>query len=177
MLFPNQVQPPAEAQSPQTIGEYYESIMAIPGAPWIIWTSVLVSLVLIAVYVVGLFRNLAIGEGDADENDHLSEFRKLRDQGLIDDEEYKRLTSVVPLPLPDATAAGSAPSSVNPVAIAGGGAIAASSSEPAKRKLTLAEAEALKRQREQDAGSKDNRAGERANRPDQSDDTTDPTNP
>ena len=158
----------APAAQPGSLNEYWQSIMNIPGASWIIWTSLLVILILVAVYVVGLVRNLAIGGSDVDETDHLSEFRKLRDQGMIDEEEYKRLTAVVPIPIPDTQLESklanrdAKPSSVHPAPLAGA---ANSTGEPARRPLTLAEAEALKKKRQESGGSTD---------PDEADDPANP---
>ncbi len=69
----------------------------IPGAKWIIYPSLLLVLVLVAWYVLQLFRNMAIG-GDPGSDDHLGSFRKMRDEGMIAPEEYKKLAGLVPLP-------------------------------------------------------------------------------
>lgn len=70
--------------------------MAIPGAKWIIFPCLLLVLLLVAYYVLQLVRNMAIGRSGSD--DHLGSFRKMRDDGMIAPEEYKKLAGLVPLP-------------------------------------------------------------------------------
>lgn len=71
--------------------------MTIPGARWIIYPCILLVLILVAYYIVQLFRNLAIG-GTPSSDDHLGSFRRMRDEGMIAPEEYKKLAGLVPLP-------------------------------------------------------------------------------
>ena len=71
--------------------------MGIEGASAIIYTSLLIVLILIAYYVVQAFRNMAIG-GSSSSDDHLGTFRKMRDEGMIAPEEYKKVAGLVPLP-------------------------------------------------------------------------------
>lgn len=79
--------------------DWWNSVLTIPGATWIIYPSGLIVLILIAYYVLQLFRNLAIG-GSSSSADHIGSFRKMRDKGMIEPEEYKKLAGLVPLPEP-----------------------------------------------------------------------------
>lgn len=79
------------------MAEWWNSVLEIEGARWIIYPSALIALVLVAYYVLQLLRNLAVGGGPAD-SDHLGSFRKMRDEGMIAPEEYKKLAELVPLP-------------------------------------------------------------------------------
>ncbi len=45
----------------QGLKDWWNSVLAIEGAEWIIYPSILIVLVLIAYYVVQAFRNMAIG--------------------------------------------------------------------------------------------------------------------
>ena len=63
--------------------------MALPGAGWVVSTFGLVSSILIAVYVVKWFRDLAIGVGNEPVS-HLAEFERLYAAGTIDEDEFKR---------------------------------------------------------------------------------------
>ena len=71
--------------------------MDIPGAKWIIYPSLLIVLVLVSYYVLQLFRNMALG-GTADSEDYLGSFRKMRDEGMIAPDEYKKVAGLVPMP-------------------------------------------------------------------------------
>lgn len=79
------------------MAEWWNRVLEIEGARWIIYPSVLIAIVLVAYYVLQLLRNLAIGAGDVD-SDHLGSFRKMRDEGMIAPEEYKKLAELVPMP-------------------------------------------------------------------------------
>ena len=60
----------------------------------IIWVAVTISLILVALYVVGIFRSDARSSFDGPE-DHLDDFRRLREEGMMDDEEYSRVKSSI----------------------------------------------------------------------------------
>ena len=79
----------------ETLRQYWNDVMEIPGAAWIIWISLLVGFVLVAVYCLQLIRGLATGQV-AEPMDHLSQFRDLKDKGKLDDEEYSRLVNALP---------------------------------------------------------------------------------
>lgn len=64
--------------------------MAIPGVPWIVYLSLLVVMVLIAVYVVGFFKNLATGEFGTSHEEDFDAIREIHGRGMIADEEYER---------------------------------------------------------------------------------------
>ena len=70
--------------------EWWNSVLEIPGATRIIYPSLLLVLVLVAYYVLQLFRNLAFGGGESTAN-HLDTFRKMRDDGMIGTDEYKKV--------------------------------------------------------------------------------------
>ncbi len=72
--------------------------MEIEGVPWIVYTAALVCLVLVAVYVVGLFRNMAIGEfslGTASSEEDLDLIREIRNRDMIADEEFDRAKQLI----------------------------------------------------------------------------------
>jgi len=81
----------------ESLKEWWGGVMQIEGATWIIYPSILIALVLVAYYVVQAFRNMALG-GSPDSADHLGTFRKMRDEGMIAPEEYKKVAGLVPLP-------------------------------------------------------------------------------
>ena len=60
----------------------------------IIWVAVTISLILVALYVVGIFRSDARSTFGGPEN-HLDDFRKLREEGMMDDEEYSRVKTSI----------------------------------------------------------------------------------
>ena len=81
--------------------EWWNSVLEIPGATRIIYPSLLLVLVLVAYYVLQLFRNLAFGGGESTAN-HLDTFRKMRDDGMIGTDEYKKVAGLIPMPEVDA---------------------------------------------------------------------------
>lgn len=111
----------------QGLKDWWNGVLAIEGAEWIIYPSVLIVLVLFAYYVVQAFRNMAIG-GSAASDDHLGTFRKMRDEGMIAPEEYTKVAGLVPLPETDSAAKAA------PDAMSGAGAL----SEAAKAALKKA---------------------------------------
>ncbi len=69
--------------------------MEIPEARWIIWISLLVIFVLVGTYVAMYFRGQAKGIIKA-PTDYLSDFRKLNEEGKLDDEEFGKLKQAIP---------------------------------------------------------------------------------
>ncbi len=82
----------------QSLLEWWDGVMSIQGARWIIYPALLAVLVLFAYYALTLVRNLAVGQSRAGEFDYLGEFRRMRDEGHLDQSEYKTLAGLVPLP-------------------------------------------------------------------------------
>jgi hypothetical protein len=60
----------------------------------IILVAVMVSLILVVLYVVLHFRGAAFGEAAVSSN-HLDDFRRLREEGKLDDEEFKKVKSKI----------------------------------------------------------------------------------
>ena len=69
--------------------------MEIPEARWVVWGTILVIAVVVAVYFAKLFRDMATGERAITNGNILSDFEQLRDQGRIDEEEFKRLKTTI----------------------------------------------------------------------------------
>ena len=73
--------------------------MAIREARWIMAAAGLLVVLLVGFYVFKLLRDMALGNtsfGSAESTDFLTEFQKLRDEGKVNDEEYKRLKQSIP---------------------------------------------------------------------------------
>ena len=64
--------------------------MAITGVPWIVYGSLLIILLLIAVYVVTFFKNLATGAFSDGREEDFDVMREIHTRGMIADEEYER---------------------------------------------------------------------------------------
>jgi hypothetical protein len=77
-----------------TIESKWQQLMSIPEARWVVWTTILAIIVLVAVFVVMRFRNMAIGKLELLE-DPLSEFRRMRDEGALDDKEFASVRSTM----------------------------------------------------------------------------------
>lgn len=83
----------------ETINQFWSDTLEIPGARWILVFSGLLICVVIAVYVVKIFRDMALGKAN-DPVSHISDFQKLRDEGMVDEEEYTRLAKSIPRNIP-----------------------------------------------------------------------------
>lgn len=64
--------------------------MAITGVPWIVYGSLLIIMLLIAVYVVTFFKKLAEGEFYDGRQEDFDVMREIHTRGMIADEEYER---------------------------------------------------------------------------------------
>lgn len=60
----------------------------------IILATILVSLLFVAIYVVGIFRGSALGKTKEASSD-LDEFRRLREEGVLDESEYKQVKTQI----------------------------------------------------------------------------------
>lgn len=80
-----------------SISKFWEEAMEIPEARWIIWLTLLVILILVGTYVAMYFRGQAMGIVK-EKADYLSDFRKLKDEGKLDEEEFGRLKQAIPKP-------------------------------------------------------------------------------
>ena len=79
----------------ESASKYWQETMAIPEARWIVILTILAILILIGVYVTMYFRGHAKGLG-SEPADYLSDFRKLKDEGKLDEEEFGKLKRVIP---------------------------------------------------------------------------------
>lgn len=70
--------------------------MQIPEARWIVFGTLILFSVMIALYVSFYFRDLAFGSKDAESDDLLTNFRQMRDDGHLGDEEFSQLKQVIP---------------------------------------------------------------------------------
>jgi hypothetical protein len=78
--------------------------MALPASFWeflrspqaqaVLWTTVLVWLVIIAFYVVSKVRGYMSDEGPSVDQ-HLTEFRKMHEEGQLEDQEFRTIKRVL----------------------------------------------------------------------------------
>jgi hypothetical protein len=83
----------------QSIREFWDQAMAIREARWLMTAVGLLVLLLVAYYLFKLVRDMALGNtsfGSAESADFLNDFQKLRDEGKVNDEEYKRVKQSIP---------------------------------------------------------------------------------
>ena len=83
----------------ESVREFWDRAMAINEARWVITIAGFVVSILIALYFVKLVRDLALGHGGsglADSSAHLTNFQKLRDEGKLNEDEFKRLKESIP---------------------------------------------------------------------------------
>lgn len=71
-----------------------------PIGKWIIWLTLLLILIVIAVYITKWFRDLAVG-GSNEGLGQWSEFERLFAEGKLSQWEYRRLKSTVPKRMAD----------------------------------------------------------------------------
>jgi len=79
----------------EKIHEHFKELMEIDGVSWIVYTAVLICLVLTAVYIVGWFRNLAIGGHSYSAEEDLELIREIRNRDMIADEEFDRAKQLI----------------------------------------------------------------------------------
>ena len=60
----------------------------------VIWTAIILSAIAVAFYVAGFFRGRALGKISETSN-HLDEFRRLRDEGMLGDEEFSQVKATI----------------------------------------------------------------------------------
>ncbi len=60
-------------------------------ARFVIAAAVLVSLVLILVYVIQKLRGLALETRQVDYTEHLTQFRKMHEEGQLNDQDFRRV--------------------------------------------------------------------------------------
>ena len=78
-----------------SIKELWNDTMTIPEARWVIWVTILVILLVVAIFFAKMFRDMAFGGGGEPSARMLSDFEELRDQGKIDDEEFTKLKQTI----------------------------------------------------------------------------------
>lgn len=81
----------------ESIREFWIDVWEIRLAQWIVFLAGLAIVILVALYIVRFFREMAFGS-DPDPIDHLSEFERMRNAGQLDDQEFQRLKSTLAKP-------------------------------------------------------------------------------
>lgn len=117
--------------------------MQIPEARWIVFGTLTLFTVMIALYVSSYFRNLAFGKTEDESTDLMTDFRQMRDEGHLGDEEYSKLKKVIPRTENITSSVGTQVRSKQTVANENE---IEQDPEPEKKYLTLAEAQRLKNQ-------------------------------
>jgi uncharacterized membrane protein len=79
----------------ENLQQQWQDLMAIPGVPWIVYLSLLVVMVLIAVYVAGFFKRLATGQLGFDHEEDFDVIREIHGRGMIADEEYEKVKQLI----------------------------------------------------------------------------------
>ncbi len=77
-----------------SVAEVWNDLMEIREARWVVWITILVIAILVAVYVAKGFRDMAFGGGSSDD-EPLSDVEKLKQSGFILDEEYDAMKNNV----------------------------------------------------------------------------------
>lgn len=80
----------------QSLNKFWQEMMQIPEARWIVLGTLLLFVLMIAIYVSFLFRDMALGKSDEGSTEILSDFRRMRDDGYLEEEEYTKLKSQMP---------------------------------------------------------------------------------
>lgn len=74
----------------KSIRQFWVESMEIDAVRWVVWGTILLMLLAVAIYVVGKLRSM-FHDTTPDRQSYLGSFRDLRDQGLIEDDEYAKL--------------------------------------------------------------------------------------
>ena len=82
-----------------SIREFWDQAMAIREARWVMAAAGLLVLLLVVFYLFKLVRDMALGSTTANLNesaDFLTEFKQLRAEGKLNEEEFARLKQAIP---------------------------------------------------------------------------------
>lgn len=120
----------------ENIKKFWVETMEIDAARWVIWSTLLLILVIVAIYIVKFFRDQAFGSGESGDGSLLDEIRRWKQSGVVDEDEFAQVHQV-------------AAQRVRQELIGGRGLGADSSTkienaQPKPRPKTLAEMQALK---------------------------------
>lgn len=74
--------------------EFWNDIMEIPEARWVVWLSILAIALLAAFYIGKKFRDMAFGQS-GDSPNLISEFEQLKREGKLDESEFAKLKSTL----------------------------------------------------------------------------------
>lgn len=72
-----------------SIRQFWSETMEITEARWVVWLTLLLILVVTAIYVAKVFRDFAFG-GRPGPADRIEDLKRLRDIGALNDIEYRR---------------------------------------------------------------------------------------
>jgi hypothetical protein len=73
----------------ESLRKFWNETMEITEARWVVWLTLLLVLVVTAVYLVKLFRDFAFGTWPS-EADRINEMRNLKEIGALNDAEFRR---------------------------------------------------------------------------------------
>ena len=79
----------------ENLRQQWHELMEITGVPWIVYISLLIVMVLVAVYVVRLFKAMATGEFGFSREEDFDVIREIHSRGMIADEEFDRAKTVL----------------------------------------------------------------------------------
>lgn len=74
--------------------EWFKEVMDIPEARWIVWGTLLLTLIIVAVYIAKKFRDMALG-GGLGSSELLPDADQLRNTGLLNEDEYKKIKTTI----------------------------------------------------------------------------------
>ncbi len=89
----------------QQIREFWSYVWSDATARLVFALTLLVILVLVAIYLVQKVRRMVTGEPLHDVNENLTHFWEMKEKGLIDEQEFKRVRTMVTQPVNDTTSA------------------------------------------------------------------------
>ena len=79
----------------ENLKHQWQELMSISGVPWIVYGSLLIVLLLIAVYVVTFCKKLASGEFSGGREEDFDVMHEIHTRGMIADEEYERAKELI----------------------------------------------------------------------------------
>ncbi|HMP78961.1 MAG TPA: hypothetical protein PKD54_05880 [Pirellulaceae bacterium] len=82
----------------QQIKEFFVYVWTDQTARLVFCLALSVAMILVAVYVVQKVRQMAVGTPLREFTDSLTDFREMQEKGLIDEQEFRRVRTVVTQP-------------------------------------------------------------------------------
>ncbi len=78
----------------ESLKKFWVETMEIDAARWVIWSTLLLILIIVAIYTVKFFRDQAFGAEGGGDGSLLDEIRRWKQSGIVDDDEFAQVQEI-----------------------------------------------------------------------------------